>query len=237
MPEMLYEGKAKKIFATDKPDEIIVYYKDDATAFNGLKKGTIHDKGIINNKLTEFFFKMLETNGIKTHLIKRISDRELLCKKVDIIPVEVVTRNIAAGSLAKKLGVEEGTPLDKTVIELYYKNDELNDPMINHYHVRAMNLSTDDQLADMETQALRINQILTQYLATKDIILVDFKLEFGLYKGEVILADEITPDTCRLWDKNSKEKLDKDRFRRDLGDVEGAYNEVLYRLTGEKLND
>lgn len=236
MAEMIYEGKAKKIFSTENSDEIVVYYKDDATAFNGLKKGTIQDKGIINNKLTEFFFKMLEKNGIKTHLLKRLSDRELLCKKVAIIPIEVVTRNIAAGSLAKKIGVEEGTPLAKTVVELYYKNDELNDPMINHYHIKAMGIATDEQVADLEAQALKINEILKKYLDSKDITLVDFKLEFGLYKGEVILADEITPDTCRLWDKNSSEKLDKDRFRRDLGNVEGAYNEVLYRLTGEKQN-
>lgn len=236
MSEMIYEGKAKKIFTTDNPDEIIVYYKDDATAFNGLKKGTIQDKGIINNKLTEFFFKILEENGIKTHLIKRISARELLCKKVAIIHIEVVTRNIAAGSLAKKIGVEEGTPLSLPIIELYYKNDELSDPMINHYYVREMKLATDKQLAQMEETALKINKILSDYLLSKQIILVDFKLEFGLYKGEVILADEITPDTSRLWDKNSNEKLDKDRFRRDLGGVEGAYNEVLYRLTGEKQN-
>ena len=236
MFEMIYEGKAKKIFTNGNSDEIIVYYKDDATAFNGLKKGTIQEKGIINNKLTEFFFKMLEQNGVKTHFIKRLSDREMLCKKVAIIPVEVVTRNIAAGSLAKKLGVEEGTILSAPIVELYYKNDELNDPMINSYYVREMNLATEEQLAQIESQALQINKILSEYLLTKNILLVDFKLEFGLYKGEVILADEITPDTSRLWDKNSKEKLDKDRFRRDMGGVENAYNEIMYRLTGEKQN-
>ena len=234
MPEMIYEGKAKKIYKTDKADEIVVYYKDDATAFNGLKKGTIENKGIINNKLTEFLFDFLEKNGIKTHLVKRLSDRELLCKKVAIIPVEVVTRNIAAGGLAKRLGLEEGSELGETVIELYYKNDELNDPMINHYHIRAMKLADDGQIAELERQALKINKILSAFFLTKDIKLIDFKLEFGLYKGEVILADEITPDTCRLWDTRTGEKLDKDRFRRDLGNVEGAYNEVLYRITGER---
>lgn len=235
MSEMLYEGKAKKIFATDKPDEVIIYYKDDATALNGLKKGTIENKGIINNKLTEFFFKLLEENGIKTHLVKRLSDRELLCKKVKIIPVEVVTRNIAAGGLAKKLGLEEGSELPTTIIELYYKSDELDDPMINYYHIKALGLATDEQVQTMESMALKINDILSKYLLTKNIKLIDFKLEFGIYNGEVILADEITPDTSRLWDTQTNSKLDKDRFRRDMGDVEGAYNEVLLRLTGEKI--
>lgn len=234
MPEMIYEGKAKKIFAADNADEIIVYYKDDATAFNGLKKGTIANKGVINNKLTEFLFSLLEQNGIKTHLVKRLNDRELLCKKVKIIPVEVVTRNIVAGGLAKRLGLEEGSKLSEPVIELYYKNDELGDPMINHYHIRAMGLADDGQIAELEEKALKINEILEKFLLTKGIKLVDFKLEFGVYKGEIILADEITPDTCRLWDEKTDDKLDKDRFRRDLGNVEGAYNEVLYRITGGK---
>lgn len=235
MSEMLYEGKAKKIFATEKPDEVVIYYKDDATALNGLKKGTIVNKGIINNKLTEFFFYLLEKNGIKTHLVKRLSDRELLCKKVQIIPIEVVTRNVAAGSLAKKLGLEEGSKLSTTIVELYYKSDELDDPMINHYHIKALGLATDEQVATLEKTALKINDILSEYLLTKNIKLIDFKLEFGVYNGQVILADEITPDTCRLWDTETNSKLDKDRFRRDMGDVEGAYNEVLLRLTGEKL--
>jgi phosphoribosylaminoimidazole-succinocarboxamide synthase len=231
---MLYEGKAKKIFATEKADEVIIYYKDDATAFNGLKKGTIVNKGIINNKLTEFFFKLLEKSGIKTHLIKRLSERELLCKKVDILPLEVVVRNIAAGSLSKRLGLPEGERLAEPVVELYYKNDSLGDPLVNYCHIKALSLASPEQVAALEKEALAVNGLLEGHLLRKGIKLVDFKLEFGLYNGAVLLADEITPDTCRLWDAATDNKLDKDRFRRDLGQVEDAYHEVLYRLTGEK---
>ena len=234
MSTMIYEGKAKKIFTTDKPDEVVIYYKDDATALNGLKKGTIENKGIINNRLTEFFFQLFEKNGIKTHLIKRLSDRELLCKKVDIILVEVVTRNIAAGNLSRRLGISEGTKFSAPIVEFYYKNDELDDPMINHYHIREMGLATAEQMKKVEETALRVNEVLSAFLLSKDILLVDFKLEFGIYNGEVLLADEVTPDTCRFWDKNTMKKLDKDRFRLDLGNVEDAYNEVLGRLTDDK---
>ena len=230
--EMLYEGKAKKIFKTDKENEVIVYYKDDATAFNGLKKGTIINKGIMNNKITNFFFDLLGKQGIPHHIIKELSDREVLVKKVQIIPIEVVTRNIVAGSLSKNLGIPEGEKLASTVVELYYKNDEVGDPQINYYHAKAMKLATQEQIDTMEKYALKINEILSSYLAERGILLVDFKLEFGLYEGQVILADEITPDTCRLWDSKTMEKMDKDRFRRDLGNVEEAYQEVLKRLIG-----
>lgn len=231
MKEMLYEGKAKKIFATDKANEVVIYYKDDATAFNGIKKGSITNKGILNNKITNFLFDLLGKNGIKHHIIKVLSDREVLVKKVQIIPIEVVVRNIVAGSLSKNLGLTEGEKLKMPIVELYYKNDDVGDPAINYYHAKAMNLATQEQIDIMETNALKINQILSEYLLTKNLILVDFKLEFGLYEGEIILADEITPDTCRLWDKTSLEKLDKDRFRRDLGKIEEAYLEVLHRIT------
>ena len=230
----LYEGKAKQIFATDNPDEVLVYYKDDATAFNGEKKGTIQDKGVLNNKISTFFFEMLGKAGIPHHLVKRLSDREMLVKTLQILPVEVVVRNIAAGSLAKRLGLAEGTKMAKTVLEFYYKDDELGDPMINDYHIAAMNLATPEQMQKVSEYALKINEILSAHLKEKGLELIDFKLEFGLHKGEVILGDEISPDTCRFWDSKTGEKMDKDRFRRDLGNVEEAYKEVLYRLTGEK---
>ena len=233
--EMLYEGKAKQIFATDNQDEVLVYYKDDATAGNGAKKGTILNKGIMNNKISSFFFKLLKENGVESHFIDMPSDREMLVKSLEIIQVEVVTRNIAAGSLAKRLGWAEGTKLPKTVVELYYKNDDLGDPIINDFHVAALNLATPEQVAEMESIALKVNEVLTQYLKTKDIELIDFKLEFGLHKGMVLLGDEISPDTCRFWDSKTGEKLDKDRFRRDLGNIEDAYKEVLHRLTGEVI--
>ncbi len=231
---MLYEGKAKRIFTTEKQDEVMVYFKDDATAFNGEKKGTIVSKGILNNKIASFFFELLGAKGIPHHFIRRISEREMLVKALKILPVEVVVRNIAAGSLAKRLGLEEGTKMAETVVEMYYKNDELGDPLINQYHIKAMKLATEDQVATMEKYALQINEILTAYLREKNLELIDFKLEFGLYEGKVILGDEISPDTCRFWDSVTKEKMDKDRFRRDLGNVEAAYQEVLYRLTGER---
>ena len=233
--EMLYEGKAKQIFATDNQDEVLVYYKDDATAGNGAKKGTILNNGIMNNKISSFFFKLLKENGVESHFIDMPSDREMLVKSLEIIQVEVVTRNIAAGSLAKRLGWAEGTKLPNTVVELYYKNDDLGDPIINDFHVAALNLATPEQVAEMESIALKVNEVLTQYLKTKDIELIDFKLEFGLHKGMVLLGDEISPDTCRFWDSKTGEKLDKDRFRRDLGNIEDAYKEVLHRLTGEVI--
>ena len=233
--EMLYEGKAKQIFATDNQDEVLVYYKDDATAGNGAKKGTILNKGIMNNKISSFFFKLLKENGVESHFIDMPSDREMLVKSLEIIQVEVVTRNIAAGSLAKRLGWEEGRKLPNTVVELYYKNDDLGDPIINDFHVAALGLATPEQVAEMENLALKVNEVLTKYLKTKDIELIDFKLEFGLHKGKVLLGDEISPDTCRFWDSKTGEKLDKDRFRRDLGNIEDAYKEVLHRLTGEVI--
>lgn len=232
--EKLYEGKAKIMYTTDNPDELLVYYKDDATAGNGAKKGTIMEKGILNNKITAFFFDMLAKNGIEHHYISMPSDREMLVKKLDIIPLEVVLRNVAAGSLAKRLGLPEGTKLPTPVLELYYKCDELNDPMINKYHVQAMNWATEEELAQIEKMGLKINSIMTDYLKTKNIDLIDFKLEFGRYHGKVILGDEISPDNCRFWDSTTHEKLDKDRFRRDLGHVEDAYKEILHRLTGEQ---
>lgn len=234
MAEMLYEGKAKKVFATENPNEVVIYYKDDATAFNGLKKGTIMDKGIMNNTITTFFFDLLGKNGIPHHQIKKLSDRESLCKKVHIIPLEAVTRNIAAGSLAKKMGVEEGYVLKKPIIEFCYKNDDLGDPMINDDYAEAFGIATDAQVQEIKALTLKINDILKQFLAERKIRLVDFKMEFGTdADGKVILADEITPDTARLWDWDTNEKLDKDRFRRDLGNVEEAYHEVIRRLTGK----
>ncbi|WP_110955987.1 phosphoribosylaminoimidazolesuccinocarboxamide synthase [Anaerosinus massiliensis] len=229
----LYEGKAKQMFATENPDELLVYYKDDATAGNGAKKGKILEKGIMNNKISAFFFELLTKNGIENHYISMPSDREMLVKKLDIIPLEVVMRNIAAGSLATRLGLEEGTKMSTPIVELYYKRDDLNDPMINHFHIKALGLATQEQIDALEQMGLQVNEILSKYLATKNIELIDFKLEFGMYKGKVILGDEISPDNCRFWDTVTHEKLDKDRFRRDLGNVEDAYKEVLHRLTGE----
>lgn len=234
MSEMLYEGKAKKVFATENPNEVVIYYKDDATAFNGLKKGTIMDKGIMNNTITTFFFDLLGEKGIPHHQLKKLSDREALCKKVNIIPLEVITRNIAAGSLAKKMGVEEGLQLKKPIIEFCYKNDDLGDPMINDDYAVAFDIATDEQVQEIKALTLKINHILKEFLAERKIRLVDFKMEFGVdAEGKVILADEITPDTARLWDWDTNEKLDKDRFRRDLGNVEEAYHEVIRRLTGK----
>ncbi len=229
----LYEGKAKKVYLTDNDDVVLVSYKDDATAFNGIKKGTILGKGVVNNRCSNHLFKMLESKGIPTHYVEEINDRETFVKKVKIVPLEVIVRNIAAGSLSKRLGIPEGTKLAKTVLEFSYKNDDLGDPMINDYHVFAMELATEDELDTIKSYALKINEILTDYLKDINIELIDFKLEFGRYKGQIILADEISPDTCRFWDSNTGEKLDKDRFRRDMGGVEEAYQEVLARLMGE----
>lgn len=232
--EQLYEGKAKKVFKTDDSNAYIVEYKDDATAFNGQKKGTIEDKGIINNKVSNYLMKMLEKHGIPTHVIEQISDRETIVKKVTIVPLEVIVRNIAAGSLAKRLGLAEGTKLAKTVLEYSYKNDDLGDPMINDYHVFAMELATPEELQTIANYAFKINDILSAYLKDLNIELIDFKLEFGKTPdGTIILADEISSDTCRFWDSTTGEKLDKDRFRRDMGGVEGAYHEVMKRLLGE----
>ena len=230
---LLYEGKAKKMFSTDKKDEVRVYYKDDATAFNGIKKAQIEKKGILNNSITTMLFELLEKKGIKTHFIKKISDREQLCKKVEIVPLEVIVRNVAAGSMAKRYGIEEGTKLKTTVFELSYKNDELGDPLINDYHAVAMGLSTFEELLEIYKMASKINDILKEVFFKKDINLIDFKLEFGRFNGEIILADEISPDTCRFWDVKTGEKLDKDRFRRDLGNVTEAYEEILSRINNK----
>ncbi len=230
--EFLYEGKAKKIFRTDDPSLVLVEFKDDATAFDGVKKDRLEDKGILNNRLSAIFFELLERNGIATHFEKTISEREMLVKALEIIPVEVIVRNVAAGSISKRLGIPEGTELKKTVLEFSLKDDELHDPMINHYHIYALGLAGPDEMAEIEKAALRINDIMVPYLEGKGITLVDFKLEFGRHKGKILLGDEISPDTCRFWDSSSKEKLDKDRFRRDMGGVVDAYREVLRRLEG-----
>ncbi len=230
--EMIYEGKAKKVFATDDKDVVLVSYKDDATAFNGLKKGTISGKGVVNNKCSNHLFKLLEKKGIHTHFIEEVSDTDTFVRRVEIVPIEVIVRNIAAGSLSKRLGIPEGTALKRTVLEFSYKNDELGDPMINDYHALAMELATEEELATIKTMAFRINDILRELMSRINIDLIDFKLEFGRYHGEIILADEISPDTCRFWDHTTKMKLDKDRFRRDLGGVEDAYQEVLKRMMG-----
>ncbi|AZT90257.1 phosphoribosylaminoimidazolesuccinocarboxamide synthase [Caldicellulosiruptor changbaiensis] len=227
---LLYEGKAKKIYETDVDDIVIIEYKDDATAFDGTKRGIINEKGIVNNKISNHLFKLLESKGIPTHFIEQIDERRTAVKKVEIIPVEVIVRNIAAGSLCKRLGLEEGTALKRPVLEFCYKNDALHDPQINEYHILALELATEEEINKIVEYSFKINQILREYLKKVNIDLIDFKLEFGRYKGSIILADEISPDTCRFWDMNTKEKLDKDRFRRDLGNVEEAYKEVLKRL-------
>jgi len=231
--EQLYEGKAKKVFATEDPNLCIVDYKDDATAFNGLKKGSIIGKGVVNNRLTNHFMRLLEKEGIPTHFVEELSERETLVKRVSIIPLEVIVRNIAAGSLAKRLGLEEGRTLSRPVIEYCYKDDSLGDPMVNDYHILAMDLATEDELRTISGYALKVNEFLKEYLLKHGIVLVDFKLEFGkLPDGTIVLADEISPDTCRFWDSETNEKLDKDRFRRDLGGVEEAYQEVYRRILG-----
>lgn len=231
--EQLYEGKAKKVFKTDNPDCYIVDYKDDATAFNGEKKGTILGKGVINNRVSNHLFKMLEKNGVPTHFVEEISERETIVKKVEIVPLEVIIRNIAAGSMSKRLGIPEGTKLAVPTLEFSYKNDDLGDPLINHYHALAMELATQEEIDEISRLAFQVNDLLIQYLEGSNIILVDFKLEFGRHNGKIILADEISPDTCRFWDATTHEKLDKDRFRRDMGGVEDAYNEIRKRLLGE----
>jgi phosphoribosylaminoimidazole-succinocarboxamide synthase len=232
--EQVYEGKAKKVFATDNPGCFIVDYKDDATAFNGEKKGTIAGKGVINNRVTNHLMKLLESRGIPTHFIEEISERETLVKKVTIVPIEVIVRNIAAGSLSKRLGLAEGTKLASTVLEYCYKDDALGDPMINDYHIAALKLASPAELEKISAYSFKVNTILTEYLKDLGIELIDFKLEFGRTNdGTIVLADEISPDTCRFWDSKTGEKLDKDRFRRDMGGVEDAYREILKRLLGE----
>ena len=226
----LYEGKAKKVYLTDDPDVLIVDYKDDATAFNGEKKGTIVGKGAINNRMANYLFRQLEKEGIPTHLIEEISDRETAVKKVSIVPLEVIVRNVAAGSFSKRLGVPEGTEFTEPTIEFSYKNDELGDPLINEYFARALNLASWDEIETIKKYAFKINEVLKEFFLAAELRLIDFKIEFGRYHGTIILADEISPDTCRLWDVHTNEKLDKDRFRRDLGNVEEAYQEVMKRI-------
>jgi len=231
--EQIYEGKAKKVYATDDPKIVIVSYKDDATAFNGRKKGTIVGKGVVNNKVSNHFFRLLESRGIPTHYGEQLSDRDTAVKKVEIVPVEVIVRNKAAGSFSKRMGVAEGTPLKCAVLEFSYKNDELGDPFINDYYVRALGLADDAEMERIKEYSLKTNEILTEYLKGFGIELIDFKLEFGRFDGSIILADEISPDTCRFWDMATGKKLDKDRFRMDLGGVEEAYREIISRLMGE----
>lgn len=230
----LYEGKAKKVFATEDPALCIVSYKDDATAFNGLKKGTIAGKGVVNNRMSNLMMQLLEKSGVPTHFVEELSDRDTLVKKVAIVPLEVIIRNVSAGSFAKHYGVEEGIVFDEPTIEFSYKNDELGDPLLNSYHALALKLATKEEIETIKKMAFKVNEVLTEYFKTLGIRLVDFKLEFGrLQDGTIVLADEISPDTCRLWDIKTNEKLDKDRFRRDMGGVEDAYKEVFKRLMGE----
>ena len=232
--EQLYEGKAKKVYRTDDDNLYIVDYKDDATAGNGAKKGTIDGKGLINNRVTNHLMQLVAAGGVPTHFVKELSERETLVKRVEIVPLEVIVRNIAAGSLAKRLGLEEGTRMGSTVLEYCYKDDALGDPMVNHYHILAMGWASEEDLALIAEYSFKVNDILTDYLAGVGIELIDFKLEFGRTPdGQIILADEISPDTCRFWDSKTHEKLDKDRFRRDMGGVEDAYREVMARLLGE----
>jgi len=230
----LYEGKAKKVYATADENLCVVAYKDDATAFNGLKKGTIVGKGVVNNRMSNLLMRLLEKQGVPTHFVEELSDRETLVKKVKIVPLEVIIRNVSAGSFAKHYGVEEGIVFDEPTIEFSYKNDDLGDPLLNAYHALALKLATKKEIETIKSMAFKVNEVLTAYFKTLGIRLADFKLEFGrLSDGTIVLADEISPDTCRLWDINTNEKLDKDRFRRDMGGVEDAYKEVFKRLMGE----
>ena len=232
--ERLYEGKAKKVFATDDPDLVIVDYKDDATAFNGAKKGTIVGKGVINNKLTNYLMQQLEKEGVPTHFVEEISDRETVVKKVTIVPLEVIIRNISAGSFAKRYGVEEGIVFKAPTVEFSYKSDPLDDPLLNHYHALALGLATQEEIDQIIAMAFKVNDVLKAFFAEVGVTLVDFKLEFGKTSdGKIVLADEISPDTCRLWDSKTGEKLDKDRFRRDMGGVEDAYQEIMRRVFGK----
>ena len=231
---MLYEGKAKKVYATENPELYIVSYKDDATAFNGLKKGTIAGKGVINNRVTNYMMQMLEKNGVPTHFVEEISDSETMVKKVQIVPLEVIIRNISAGSFSKRYGVDEGIVFEQPTIEFSYKNDDLGDPLINEYHALALKLATREEIDTIKALAFKTNELMKDFFKKINVDLVDFKLEFGrLSDGTIVLADEISPDTCRFWDSRTHEKLDKDRFRRDLGNVEGAYQEMMRRILGE----
>ena len=231
--EQLYEGKAKKVFATNDPNLVIVSYKDDATAFNGVKRGTIVGKGVVNNRMSNYLMEKLEKEGIPTHYVEELNERETLVKKVKIVPLEVIVRNVAAGSLAKRLGLEEGTPMKRTVLEYCYKCDELNDPMVNDYHILAMEYCTKEELDTIASMSFKINEFLKAYFKSINVDLIDFKLEFGkTADGQIVLADEISPDTCRFWDATTHEKLDKDRFRRDMGGVEDAYKEMMKRVLG-----
>ena len=230
----LYEGKAKKVFATENPEYVIVSYKDDATALDGLKKGTITGKGVINNRMSNFLCRFLEKHGVPTHYVEELNDRETVVKKVSIVPLEVIIRNISAGSFAKRYGVDEGIVFDEPTIEFSYKNDDLHDPLINEYHALALKLATKEEIDIIKSMAFKVNEILKEYFLSLNVKLVDFKLEFGrLSDGTIVLADEISPDTCRFWDADTNEKLDKDRFRRDMGGVEDAYNEMMKRVFGE----
>ena len=232
--EQLYDGKAKKVFATDDPNLYIVDYKDDATAFNGQKKGQIAGKGVINNIMSNHMFQLLEQQGVPTHFVEQLSDRETLVKKVSIVPLEVIIRNISAGSFAKRYGVREGIVFKTPTIEFSYKNDDLGDPLINDYHALALELATQEEIDEIKAMAFKVNEVMKEYFDHLNVTLVDFKLEFGKTPdGKIILADEISPDTCRLWDKTTGEKLDKDRFRRDLGGVEEAYQEIMRRVMGK----
>ncbi len=228
--EQLYEGKAKKVFLTDNPDYCIVSYKDDATAFNGEKKGTILGKGVVNNRMSNFMFKLLEENGIKTDFVEELNDRETVLKRVEIVPLEVIVRNKAAGSLSQRLGLPEGTVMKVPVLEFCYKNDDLGDPMVNDYHILAAELATKEEIETISEMALKINEIMVNFFKECKVDLIDFKIEFGRFHGEILLADEISPDTCRFWDVDTQEKLDKDRFRRDMGGVEEAYAEMMKRI-------
>ena len=229
--ELIYEGKAKKLYTTDDPDLLIQYFKDDATAFNAKKRGTIEEKGILNNRMSEIFFCLLEKEGVRTHFVKRLTDREMLVKRLEIVPVETVVRNLVAGSLAKRLGLEEGRALPRPIVEYYYKSDPLDDPMIIEDHIYAFGFATEAELGEIRAMALKVNDVVRRFLDARGILLVDAKFEFGRHKGEILLGDEICPDTCRFWDKLTREKLDKDRFRHDLGNVEGAYREMMARVS------
>lgn len=229
--ELLYEGKAKKVYATEDPEYCIVSYKDDATAFNGLKKGTIVCKGVVNNRMSNFMFKLLEQKGIKTHFVEELNERDTVVRKVSIVPLEVIVRNKAAGSLSKRLGLEEGTPMRVPVLEFCYKNDDLGDPMVNNYHILAAGFATQEEIDKIASMSLAVNKTMIEFFKSVNVDLIDFKLEFGKTSdGEIILADEISPDTCRFWDIHTGEKLDKDRFRRDMGGVEEAYAEMMKRI-------
>ena len=229
--EMFYEGKAKKLYSTSEPDLVIAYFKDDATAFNAKKRGTIEQKGVINNQMSELFFTLLERHGVQTHFVRRLNERDMLCKRLQIVPVETVVRNVVAGSMAKRLGLEEGANLPFPIVEYYYKSDPLDDPLILPEHALAFGWATKDELDQIKSLALRVNEVLSKFLDERGVLLVDFKLEFGRYHGRILLGDEICPDTCRFWDKVTRQKLDKDRFRRDLGGVEEAYQEMLRRVS------